>query len=88
MNFYKKDANNFNYYILYMINQIVYIYSKTIILLLYYIRFQLKQIHFLYILIINIFKKTNFNFIQKIPYVQYDIVLVCCNINYINSTNL
>lgn len=88
MNFCKKNANNFNYYILYMINQIVYIYSKTIILLLYYIRFQLKQIHFLYILIINIFKTINFNFIQKIPYVQYDIVLVCCNINYINSTNL
>lgn len=32
MNFYKKDANNFNYFILYMINQIIYIYSK----LLYY----------------------------------------------------
>lgn len=37
MNFYKKDANNFNYFILYMINQIVYIYTQNyyIIIILY-----------------------------------------------------
>lgn len=39
MNFYKKDANNFNYFILYMINQIVYIYTQNyyIIIIIIYI---------------------------------------------------